>query len=200
MLAEKRKSEAECVLGHRVVSDLLQRASIAAALENVLYSADAAPGASEPSTRIGSPSSASAPSGQTSSRSTRSVAARRMSLTQCRRSTSCPRISQCACAAYQSKPLRPRSRNADARTPLTAAQWSIRLRHPQADQAGAREGHLHLRRRGPPADRGPHERHLQRARVRRRLLCVVPERHGADRAVYVTYSGENTFGRLETVA
>ena len=42
----------------------------------------------------------------------------------------------------------------------------VRLRDPEANQARAGEGDLHLRRRGPPTDCGAHELDLRRAQVR----------------------------------
>ena len=53
--------------------------------------------------------------------------------------------------------------------PLTCGagpyRWAVCLCHPQADQARAREGYLHLRRRGTPANSSSHERHLRGAQV-----------------------------------
>ena len=47
----------------------------------------------------------------------------------------------------------------------------VRLRHPQAHQAVAGEGHLHLRRRGPAAHRRPDELHIRGAQGTFASLC-----------------------------
>lgn len=52
----------------------------------------------------------------------------------------------------------------------------VRLRHPQAHQAFTREGHLHLRRRGPATHCRPHEQHLRRAQGRG-WVCRPPAPH-----------------------
>lgn len=45
----------------------------------------------------------------------------------------------------------------------------VRLRNPEAHQALAREGHLHLRGRGTTADRCPDEQYIRGAQGRRRV-------------------------------
>ena len=92
----------------------------------------------------------------------------------------------------------------------------VRLRHPEAHQAFARKGHLHLRRCSPAPNRCPHEQHLRGAQGRRWVCylfsCLLPlsmsstglcdrvANPALTRFLYITYSGENTFGDFEEIA
>lgn len=75
----------------------------------------------------------------------------------------------------------------------------IRLRHPQTYQTCSWKGHLYLRGRGTTPCRCADERDLRGTQVRRPvhvppsdLLMAYPR--DEDGFLYVSYSGENTFG------
>jgi len=76
---------------------------------------------------------------------------------------------------------------------------AIRLRHPKAYQTRTGEGNLHLCRRGPPPHGSSYERYLRGAQVSLSVKLMKPNlivmfSRDEDNFLYVSYSGENTFG------